>query len=90
MSATCVPWYAPRGNTGLSKHGNPVFPHFCPLKQNPARVGTMGGGGYNQGYGCYAVQVPNLVQSHQYIHINPAVPHFRVWRKAPTTGHSGL
>ena len=42
-SATCVPWYVPRGNTGLSQHGDPVFPHFCPLNQNLARV-RMGGG----------------------------------------------
>ena len=26
------------GNTGLSKHGNPVFPHFGSLNQNMARV----------------------------------------------------
>ena len=44
MSATCVPWYMPRGNAGLSKHGDPVFPHFYPLNQNLARVGTRGGG----------------------------------------------
>ena len=37
------PWYVLRGNAGLSKHGDPVFPHFCPLKQTVARVG---GGGY--------------------------------------------
>ena len=29
MSATCVPWDMPRGNTGLSKHGDAVFPHCC-------------------------------------------------------------
>ena len=40
MSATRVPWYVPHGNTGLSKHG--VFPHFCPLHQNLARVRTGG------------------------------------------------
>ena len=33
--------YVPRSNTGLSKHGDPVFPHFCPLNQN--RVRTRGG-----------------------------------------------
>ena len=45
MSATCVPRYVPRSNTGLSKHGYPVFPHFCPLHQNLARVrrGARGG-----------------------------------------------
>ena len=43
MSATCVPWYVPHGNTGLSKHGDPVFPHFCPLNQNLVRVRTRGG-----------------------------------------------
>ena len=31
MSATCVPWYVPCGNTGLSKHGDPVFPQLCRL-----------------------------------------------------------
>ena len=44
VSATCVPWYVPRSNTGLSKHSDPVFPHFCPLNQNLARVMTRGGG----------------------------------------------
>ena len=29
-------------NTGLSKHGDPVFPHFCPLNQNLTRVRTKG------------------------------------------------
>ena len=33
--------YVPRGSTGLSKHGDPVFPHFCPLNQNLARVWTI-------------------------------------------------
>ena len=28
MLAICVPQYVPRANTGLSKHGDPVFPHF--------------------------------------------------------------
>ena len=45
MSATCVPWYVLRSNTGLSTHGDPVFPHFCPLNQNLANVRTGGGGG---------------------------------------------
>ena len=46
MSATRVPWYVLRGNTGVSKHGHPVFPHFCPLNQNLARVSkSVGGGG---------------------------------------------
>ena len=51
MSAACVPWYVPRCNMGLSKHGDPVFPHFCPLNQNLARVGTggRGGGGRSKG-----------------------------------------
>ena len=26
----------PCPNTGLSKHGEAVFPHFCPLNQNAA------------------------------------------------------
>ena len=40
MSATRVPWYVPRGNTGLSEHGDLVFPHFCLPHPNSARVGT--------------------------------------------------
>ena len=36
MSATCVPWYVPHGTAGLSKRGDPVFPHFCRLNQNLA------------------------------------------------------
>ena len=28
--------------TGLSKHGDPVFPHFCPLDQNLARLRLRG------------------------------------------------
>ena len=44
MSATCVPWYVPRCNTSLSKHGDPVFPHFCPLHQNVAHVKTREAG----------------------------------------------
>ena len=43
MSATCIPWYKPRGNTGLSNHGDPGFSHFCPLNQNVARVRARGG-----------------------------------------------
>ena len=31
-------------DTGLSKHGDPVFPHCCPLNQNLARVRTSGRG----------------------------------------------
>ena len=47
MSATCDPWFVPRSNVGLSKHGDPVIPHFCPLNQNLAHVRTEGGrGGY--------------------------------------------
>ena len=26
MSATCVPWYVPRGDKGLSRHGDPIAP----------------------------------------------------------------
>ena len=33
----------PLPNTGLSKHGDPVFPHFCPWNQKLARVRTSGG-----------------------------------------------
>ena len=46
MSAICVPWHVPRGNTGLSKHGDPVFLQFCPLSQNLARVRN---GGHHMG-----------------------------------------
>ena len=45
MPATCVPQYVPRANTGLSKHGDPVFPHFWSWNQNLARVCARGGGG---------------------------------------------
>ena len=38
MPATCVPCYVLCGQTGLSKHGHPVFLHFCPLNQNLACV----------------------------------------------------
>ena len=44
MPATCVPQYVPRANTGLSKHGDPVFPHFWSSNQNLARVCAKGGG----------------------------------------------
>ena len=44
MSATRVPSYGPRGNMGLSKHGDPVFLPFCPLNQNLACVRTWRGG----------------------------------------------
>ena len=43
MSATSALWYAWRGNMGLSKHGDPVVLHSCPLNQNQARVRTGGG-----------------------------------------------
>ena len=33
---------------GLSKHGDPVFPHVCPLNQNVALVRTKGGGGTSE------------------------------------------
>ena len=45
MPSTCVPQYLPRTNTGLSKHGDPVFPHFWSWNQNLAHVCTRGGGG---------------------------------------------
>ena len=34
------------GNTGLSTHGDPVFPHFCPVNQKmaPVRIGWGGVG----------------------------------------------
>ena len=35
MPATCVAWYVPHGNRGLSKHGDPMFPPLCPRNQNP-------------------------------------------------------
>ena len=46
MPATCVPQYVPRANMGLSKHGDPVFPHLWSWNQNLARVCARGGGGY--------------------------------------------
>ena len=36
-------WNPPCPNTVLSKHGDPMFLHFCPLNQNLARVRTGGG-----------------------------------------------
>ena len=53
MSATCVLWYVLRADMGLSKHGNPVFPHSlfphcCPLNQNLACVGKGGAGTPNR------------------------------------------
>ena len=56
MPAICVLWYVPRGNTGFSKHGDPVFPHFCPfcpLDQNLAHVWTGGRGGREQHHPSY-------------------------------------
>ena len=47
MPATCVPQYVPRANTGLSKHGDPVFPHFWSWNQNLAHVCAKGGGAFN-------------------------------------------
>ena len=44
MPATCVPQYVPRANTGLSKHGDPVSPHFWSWNQNLVRVCAGGGG----------------------------------------------
>ena len=44
MPAICVPQYVPRANTGLSKHRDPVFPHFWSWNQNLARVCARGGG----------------------------------------------
>ena len=46
MSATCVLWYLPPGNMGLSKHGDPVSSELCPLNQNVAHVWARGKGGY--------------------------------------------
>ena len=43
MPATCVLQYVPRANTGLSKHGDLVFPHFWSWNQNLARVCARGG-----------------------------------------------
>ena len=44
MPATCVPQYVPRANTGLSKHEDPVLPHFWSWNQNLARVCARWGG----------------------------------------------
>ena len=43
-----VPGYVPHGTTGLSKHGDPVILHCCPLNQNLVRVRTGGEGGTNE------------------------------------------
>ena len=45
MSGTCVPWDVPRRDTGLSRPGDPVSPHFCPLNLNPGPVIRPGAGG---------------------------------------------
>ena len=45
MPATCVLQYVPRANTGLSKHGEPVFPHFWSWNQTLTDVCARGGGG---------------------------------------------
>ena len=59
MPATCVPQYVPHANAGLSKHGDPVFPHFWSWNQNVARVCAGGGGVQEQriifGFGILAV-----------------------------------
>ena len=44
MPATFFPQYLPRANTGLSKHGDPAFPHFWSWNQTLARVCATGGG----------------------------------------------
>ena len=50
MSAACVPWYVPCGNTGLSQHGNSVFPPFAPFagthepEPGPCEDKAWGGG----------------------------------------------
>ena len=45
MPATCVPQYVPRANTGFSKHGDPVFPHFGPGTTTWLVFAQGGGGG---------------------------------------------
>ena len=42
MSATCILWCVLHGNTGLSKHCDPLFLHLCSKNQNLARVRTRG------------------------------------------------
>ena len=44
MSATCVLWDVPRGNTGLVQNtATPVFLYFCPHKPGPWPVLGQGG-----------------------------------------------
>ena len=70
MPATCVPQNMPRANTGLSKHGDPVFAHFWSWNQNLARVCARGGGVPPQpqkhvrnGSGAFDVEAGGLVRS---------------------------
>ena len=41
MLATCVLQYVPRANTGLSKHRDPVFPHFWSWNQSLRKGGGV-------------------------------------------------
>ena len=44
MSATCVLWYVPRGNTGLSKHGTPRVSALLPPEPEFGPCWDLGGG----------------------------------------------
>ena len=45
MPAARVPWDVPRGDGGLSKHGDPMFPHFCTRTWAHARTRGVTDGG---------------------------------------------
>ena len=77
VSATCVPWYVPRGNTGLSKLGDPVLPHCCLLNQSLARVRTWGVVPAR----CAPIGATNLLSSH-FLHLC-WTPVNRPWGVAP-------
>ena len=52
MSATCVPWDVPRGHTGVSTHGGPVFSALLPPDPEPEPepvFRTRGGGQQERG-----------------------------------------
>ena len=57
MSATCVPWDAPRGHTGVSKHVYPVSPHSWPWNKDLARVEDKEGGSWTVVFICVRVSM---------------------------------
>ena len=59
LAYVCNMCSMPRGNAGLSKHRDPVFPYFCPLNQKLARVRSSvgGGGGTACALNCHVVRI---------------------------------